>query len=290
MLTGCDRLLEPKAQEEFYDKIVERYMTFCAYSGGGENLDREFAAMAISTYPQPATFTTKAKPRPADTADSAKVEQKGTEGPLAPRSTNAPGATPSPELSNILGAMRKLREAIVASRRTDLFAQRAYIFIIHGAILARQLEAYHPALSHLLHAIHPHTPLSASELHEFASYQILDLACRQNNLAAAYAVRVRYDCRDRRVDALLRALAHDDWTAFWRIRRAVDGYQKRLIEWADNGMRLHALKCLGRSYMSADRSYIEKCTQASWDRLVAGGVGWELGNEERVLIRKPKVK
>lgn len=190
------------------------------------------------------------------------------------------------ELSTIMMAMRKIREAIVASSRLDTFALRTYLFVIRATILTKQMESYHPALLHLLRRIHPSSPMSSSEEHEFVGYYILDLACRQDDLAAAYEARNTYKYRDTRIEMVLHALAHDNWCIFWKIQRLVDGYQKRLMEWGEDRMRRHALKCLGRGYLSAEKAYIEKVAGRDWEELQKKDkVGWEL-NEDMVTIRR----
>lgn len=83
---------------------------------------------------------------------------------------------------------------------------------------------------------------------------------------------------------------HDDWVRFWRLRRAVDGYQRGIMEFGVERMRLHALKCLGRSYLSVDKTFVERLADGRWEDLVKGGVGWELQEDGRVVIRKPKGK
>ncbi|KAA6415626.1 MAG: hypothetical protein FRX48_00342 [Lasallia pustulata] len=259
---GDNRLLDFKTQENYYDKIVERYMQFCAAAGRGDGLAKAFASMSLS-----GGTSTHSSPDQLD---------------------QGPGT--SSDLSAILIAMRKLREGLVASARTDPFAQRAYTFIIRAAILTRHMESYHPALLHLLRRIHQATPLAASEHHEFVSYYILDLACRQSDLAAAYAARNLYQHRDQRVEQVLKALAHDNWYMFRRIGTLVDGYQKRLMEWADDRMRTHALKCLGKSYLSVEKSYVERVTDREWDVLTeTNKVGWALEGD-KVMIRKIKGK
>lgn len=263
------RLLDFKTQETYYDKIVERYMQFCAAAGRGGDLANAFASMSLNG----ATST----PPPSN-------QLRG----VASLSEQASSA--SKELSTILISMRKLREGLLASARTDPFAQRAYIFIIRAAILTRHMESYHPALLHLLRRIHEAAPLAASLHHEFVSYYILDLACRQGDLAAAYAARNLYQYKDRRVEQVLTALAHDNWYLFRVIRNLVDGYQKRLMDWADDGMRTHALKCLGKSYLSVEKAYVEKVTDREWDVLrETNRIGWELEGE-KVIIRKIKGK
>lgn len=88
----------------------------------------------------------------------------------------------------------------------------------------------------------------------------------------------------------MKALVADDWVTFWRMRKSVDGYQRSVMEWADGRMRVHALKCLGRAYMRADKRYVERCTERSWGELVQDGVGWELVEGDKVVIQKPKGK
>lgn len=261
------RLLDFKTQETYYDKIVERYMQFCAAAGRGGDLANAFASMSLNG-------GTSTPPLPNQLRGVSSLSEQAS--------------SASKELSTILMAMRKLREGLLASARTDPFAQRAYIFIIRAAILTRHMESYHPALLHLLRRIHEAAPLAASLHHEFVSYYILDLACRQGDLAAAYAARNLYQYKDRRVEQVLTALAHDNWYLFRMIRNLVDGYQKRLMDWADDRMRTHALKCLGKSYLSVEKAYVEKVTDREWDVLrETNRIGWELEGD-KVIIRKIK--
>ncbi|KAL2355459.1 hypothetical protein BJ546DRAFT_689009 [Cryomyces antarcticus] len=277
---GETRLSDSKTQESYYHKIVERYMKFCAATGGGEELDKAFAAMSISA---PTYQNIEVPKRQPPQAQSAAASRPSTAVP--PRTSSSPPS--AQELPTILMAMRKLREAIVSTHRIDVFAQRAYIFIIHAAILTRHMESYHPALLYLLTHIHPNAPLSPPELQEFVGYYILDLACRQQDLAGAYAAKTRYAYKERRVSIVLGALTHDSWFQFWKMKRAVDGYQRVLMSWADESVRLHALKCLGRSYNVADKAFVERAAGSTWHDLVKSGVGWQLDGE-KVVIRKMK--
>jgi hypothetical protein len=271
-LLPSPRLNDFKTQETYYNKIVERYMKFCAAAGGSDELDRHFASLSIQSSPPTA-------PAPLATSKHA-----------AP-----PPPTPLAELQTIHSAMRKLRESITATARRDVFAQRAYIFIIRAALLTNTPATYHPALLYLLSAIDAATPLPPPERVEFARYRVLDLACRAGDLRAARELAL---CgfggclaRDVRVRAVLDALVRDDWVAFWRLRGQVDGYQLRLLGWAEGEMRVHALKCLGKSYFGAQRAYVERVAGMEWERLVAEeGVRWELQEDGWVVIRRPKGK
>lgn len=190
----------------------------------------------------------------------------------------------------ILMAMRKLREAIVASTRNDTFALRVYAFMIRATILMKHMESYHPALLHLLRNIHPITPLTASEHHEFLGFYILDLSCRQNDLAAAYKLRCRYNYKNVRVGAVLKALVHGNWCAFWKIKPLMSGHQQRLLEYGEKWMRQRALDCLGKSYLTVDKGFLERSARRRWEELEENNyTNWQL-EADVVTIRKIKRK
>lgn len=194
------------------------------------------------------------------------------------------------ELATVLNALRKLREAITASNRTDPFARRAYYFSIHVAILCHDWESYVPALHALLNTIHPRSPLPPHDLKDFVGLQILDQCCRQSDFAGARETKVQYGFTDRRVEFVMKALVADDWVSFWRMSRAVDGYQRSVMEFAEGRVRIHALKCIGKTYMRADKRFIERCADREWKELVVDGVGWELVEGDKVVIQKPKLR
>ena len=190
----------------------------------------------------------------------------------------------------MLMAMRKIREAFVASGRKDLFALRAYAFIVRATILMRHTESYHPALLHLLRNLHPVTPLTASEFNEFVGYYILDLSCRQNDLATAYNVACRFNYKNDRVGAVLKALVHGDWYTFWKVKPLMSGHQQQLMKYSDEGMRRRALDCLGKSYLSVDRDFLERSAQQSWEELrEKSKMSWQLESDV-VTIRQIKRK
>jgi hypothetical protein len=265
-------------------------MKLCALNR--EELDRLFAS--VSSTKVAATSLTSSfsslsltKPSAGGLSSSKYASAPPSEDHLPTRSTTQPSID---ELATVLQALRKLREAITASNRIDVFARRAYYFNIHVAILCHDWESYVPALHSLLNTLHPRNPLPPHDLRDFVGLQILDQACRQSDHAGARATKVLYNYTDRRVEAVMRALVADDWVAFWRMRKSVDGYQRSVMEWADGRVRVHALKCLGRAYMRADRRFVERCTERRWEELVGDGVGWELVEGDKVVIQKPKGK
>lgn len=152
------------------------------------------------------------------------------------------------------------------------------------------MESYHPALLHLLRKLYTASTLSASEKHEFVGYYILDLACRQGDLAEAFAARNMYKYRNTQVELVLRALVHGNWFVFWQINQMVNDYQKRLMELGEDPMRKHTLKCLGRSYLSVNRLYVEKATGRRWKELKdQENLGWEQDGE-MIIIKQIRRK
>lgn len=267
------RLLNFKTQEDYFRKIVDRYGR-CRPSGGNSDaLEGVFTSLSLDGVSEKRFDRTKA---------TSETESFGS----APRVS----IEDSRELSVVLMAMRKFREAIVASARKDSFALRAYAFIIRATILMRHMESYHPALLHLLHNIHPVTPLTASEHYDFVGIYILDLSCRQNDLATAYKMRCHYNYKNVRVGRLLKALIHGDWYAFWKLKTSMSDHQQRLLEYSEEGMRRRALDCLSVSYLSVDRGFLERSVQQEWEELKEqNDVHWQL-EADVVTIRQIRRK
>jgi hypothetical protein len=277
---GETRLNSQQFQQRYYTAIVERYLAVCTDAGERNALLERFASLQLSEKPQRDTAATS-------TASLSSAASESTITAAEPPTT-APSS--SKDLADILFALRKLREAIVASKRADAFAIQAYLFAIRLAVLTRQPDSYHPALQHLLRFIHPRHPLTSTEEREVVSYLVLDAACRRGALAEAYAVRKQYGLRDDKVNAVLRALVMDDWALFWRVKRTVDGHLSALMDMAVPQVRRHLLKAFGRAYLAVGVDFLEQSTGRQWDALVKeDGVGWKL-DDGKVVIRKIQAK
>lgn len=273
---GDTRLLDFKTQERYYTKIVERYMNFCSDAGERDELLRRFASLDLSS---------------SSTDRNVPTESAASSPTIDPsRISIAPATVPSNTkgLSDVLAALRKLREGIVASKRVDDFAIQVYLFCIRLSVLVKHPESYHPAILHLLRRIQPLHSMTSVEMSEVVGYLVLDTACRRNDLAEAFALRHKYRLRDAKVDGILDALTHDNYIEFNRLKRRVDGHRAKLLEYAEEGVRKHLLKCFGRAYLNVDLKFLEKCAGSEWASLTAeDGVGWELDGT-KVIIRKIK--
>lgn len=244
-------------------------MTFCTDAGGRDELLRRFAALEIGECAGPSTSKDPAA-RPSLGALQ------------SPANTKA--------LSDVMMALRKLREGIVASRRVDDFSIQAYLFCIRLSVLVKHPESYHPAILHLLRYLHPRVTLTSVEFQEVVGYLVLDTACRKKELAEAYSLRHRYRLKDPKVDIILDALVHDNYFQFRKMRLAVDGHRARLLDFAEDDMRMQTLKAFGRTYMTVGLEFLEATTDTKWDELTKkDGVGWEL-DDKKVVIRKVKAR
>lgn len=247
-------------------------MSFCSEASDRDALLQKFAALSI------------AKERSGSSGTDISVASAATSSSVS----SFPAPSSDKDLSTVLMSLRKLREAIVASNRVDDFATQAYLFNVRTAILVKHSDSYHPAILHLLRSIHPKHPLTTFELREVTGYLVLDAACRRGDLAEAFALRCRFRLRDSKVDSILRALVRDDFIAFGRIRRTIDGHKAKFLEFCEDSMRRHTLKCFGRAYLSVDADYLEKATGATFLELTErDGVGWH-SDGSKVVIRSIK--
>ena len=136
-----------------------------------------------------------------------------------------------------------------------------------------------------------------TELVEMTVYLILDLACRQGEMASAYSLRsnskLRWDLQSRIVDSVLASINTGNWVAFWRVRRRVDGYVRAVMQWQTERLRKSTLKAFGRAYMGCDVKWILASAtgmEMTWEELVEReNVGW-IRDGSKVTIRKPKAK
>ncbi|KJR86205.1 uncharacterized protein SPSK_02630 [Sporothrix schenckii 1099-18] len=285
---GETRLSDFKLQERYYGTIVQRYLQFCNDANDRNGLLARFASLELSgktTGPSPTAPTAPSDPLAV----------------VPTAATTAALAAATRDLTLVLAALRKLREAIVATGRVDDFSTQVYLFCIRLAILAKHPQSYHPAILHLLRSIHRHRPLSTVELHEVAAYRVLDAACRRGDLAEAYHLRCLYKLRNATVDTALRALARDDWVALRRLvgdgasggarGGCADGHLVKLLEYAVHDVRVHTLKCFGRAYLRLeDVGFLEASAGLGWAELQKQyNVGWELDGKA-VVIRKMQPK
>ncbi|KAM5435263.1 hypothetical protein MferCBS31731_006405 [Microsporum ferrugineum] len=299
---GDVKLLDPKAQQLYYEKIMERYMKFC--NDYSNDVDAAFASLpknrsddSTRNPPVPNAPVAIRDPSSRHAAPPAPTQNKF----VRPENLTDSAAK---DLSVLLLSLRKLREGVIAtaSKTPVAFAQQVHIFCIRTGILAGHPPSYYPPLKRLLQVLHgPSNPLSEPDLHEFTSYLILDYACRQNELHLAFDLRAKskadFGFNNTTINNVLSALMHDNWVLFWKSGRGVDGYTRSLMSWAEGFVRRRALKAIARAYLSVDLSYIIECCTGSedgctWEELVEQeGMGWKLeGNKVIIRIRKPAAK
>lgn len=283
-------------------------MQFCAQHA--KDLDNAFASLSLNHSPSASSDSARNPPVaslvPGASQSLIPLPPKRTSSSPTEGVTSATLPTPpqaSNELSIILLSLRKLREALLASASASsapstVFSQRVHVFSIRLAILAFHPPSYYPPLLHLLFVLHtPQDPLPTTELTEMTVYLILDLACRQGEMASAYSLRssnkLKWNLRSRIADSVLAAIATSNWVAFWRVRRRVDGYVRAVMQWHVENLRKTTLKAFGRAYMGSDVNWVLASAtgmEMTWDELVdRENVGW-IRDGSKIVIRKPKVK
>ncbi|KAJ5577250.1 SAC3/GANP/Nin1/mts3/eIF-3 p25 [Penicillium sp. DV-2018c] len=277
---GDKKLLNHKTQIEYFDKIVDRYMRFCARHS--KDLDAALTSL-------PTSRSNDATSNPPACRPMVKSNPALKEGP-----------PPSAELSTLLLSLRKLREAVLATAKTTPaeFSQRVHIFSIRLSILAHHPPSYFPSLRYVLDKLHSTShSLPDSEVKEMFTYLILDYACRQEDMVSAFELRARarreHAYKSQIVDKVLVALIHDNWIMFWQLHNSVDSHIRAVMNWAADRVRKHALKAVGSAYINVHISWIlGGCTgdeqSWTWEKLVEQEkLRWER-EDDKVIIRRPR--
>lgn len=292
-------MLNYETQEKYYLRIINLYLPWCADAGEAGELLRRFAVFKYGN-PNPNLEDSGNNPlelkkgsqsKPSVGKETSTVQEDETELEEPPEFKIAKSDQEKIRiLADVVLACRKLREAIVATKRADDFAIQFYLFCIRTTILAGHPESYHPALLHLLRYIRIYQTMTRTEVDETATFLILDAACRRKDLNEAYALRREFRVRNQWLNLALNAMVHNNFAVFFKIKSKADGYQDKLLEFAEDEMRMHMLKCFGRTYFSIDLEYLEHASGRSWQELKEkDGVGWELDGD-RVTIRRVRAK
>lgn len=165
LISSCARrLLSPKVQESYYTQITARYLALCTAAGDRDNLQKQFARLSLTTrndsrvskpsqlQPLPSPLlSSEPEPVSPSGAPPRNYPPKPSRWERPPPSSLGNTLTDSDQhLAQIFSALRKLREALVASNRRDHFAVQVYLFSARLGILASAYETYYPALLHLL--------------------------------------------------------------------------------------------------------------------------------------------
>ena len=256
-----------EAQEHYFALIQSRYAQATQDTEDNEGIEARLGTLSISR------------------SDRTQVEHAEQSHKVLPLSSG----TTTQEKSRIFMGMRKLREAIVASKRVDLFAKSVYLFMIRAGVLQGNFESYHPAILHLLHHIHPCAHLSSEEYREVTGYHVLDSACRLDRLAEAFELRMRFGLQDKGVTWILKALARNDWLLFNRTMRRLGSTHQSIARMAQLRLRQTILGCLRASYFTVDVAYVESSLDMHWDAVLRVlGVKWTLEDNGKVVIKQLK--
>ncbi|KAK9477807.1 hypothetical protein V1514DRAFT_333041 [Lipomyces japonicus] len=201
------------------------------------------------------------------------------------------------ELASIIMGLRRLREILVATSSFDHFAQTVYLFSVRVGVVSAHYETYLPACKRLLDH---HFLLTPAERSEIGSIYVLHLVHKTGHhhnhttsaLTAAYDAMAKYDLfDDLRLRQVLRAWIDKDYV-LWRrnLDNEPDPGRRRIMTMAERTMVIETLKRIGASYLSIEKSELEKLTGWSWNRCVTDlSCGWRLEGS-KIIIRERKKK
>ena len=230
----------------------------------------------------------------------------------------APETNDQAQFDVLLQAMRKVREALVATRRTDGFARRVYLYIVRVAVSLPEYEAYHPVLLLVFRTPRLLEVFSDDEREELARYSVLDLAGRQDAIREAWEFAWRRGLFKRRLQPpdravktsnphnddrntilkqVLRSAVRNNLLEFHAKRQLLLPGEQKLLEPLERRLTKNASACLTRAYFAVDLDFAERVLNHRFSadspkRDWASAThtqGWKL-EDERVVFRTPKAK
>lgn len=261
-LTVAFRLKDEKAQEWFYEDIVARFTKFCTIQ---HPTDREQTFLSFSM--------------------PAMVKNGGP-------CVQGLGSN-NKAFSDMVQDMRKLREALLSTGRDDEWAINVYLFFTRACILMKYKEGYRPPMDRLLAIFgDPQKKVGKERLQEVAGYYMLDIAAAQEDYNRAYMIKVEHGITDQRILDGIRATIHCDYWLYNKAKAGMTLHQRRILEFAEERVRLSAIASLQKSYFTLPKGVVEKVMGMSFGGLKERfGVAWEVNEADGksvVTIRKVK--
>lgn len=156
-------------------------------------------------------------------------------------------------------ALRKLREAILATKRRDGFARAVFVYSIRVGIQLRSMETYHAALLYYVRSLCDASPATSREREECQLYHVLDLACRLRDMQRACAAMDKFGLWSSTVGESLHSIITNNWSRFWYCYHLSTDLQRKLLDNMAETIRDHAFASLQRSYFTVDRPFAERC-------------------------------
>lgn len=203
-------------------------------------------------------------------------------------------------MMNTLHHVRKLREALTASKRSDIFAAQVYLFAIRAGILLDSCENYHPALQHLLRSTGLKRRLRSRDYDECLSYEVMDMSGRRQQLEPALslcnsllykATGARFKDVSKARDVVT-AYVRGSWVAFREARNTATALQRILIRPLEQRLQSHAAMCLTKTYFSIEAAFVPKffdTTAQSFFDAHASKRGWTM-DDTSIQLRKMKAR
>lgn len=165
----------------------------------------------------------------------------------------------------------------------DEFTISVFLYSIRIATRVGHYQTYVPSISYLLKH---HSKLSASNLNEIINIFALHLAHFSNNNEDAIEIVHRYANDDIKLHRVLKAWRTLDYFTWFNLYHSEsDLLYHRMMQFGENRMINHSLKCIQKSYFQLPKDYVDSVFHIDFETLKTKfACDWAL-KEQTVVIR-----
>ena len=204
-----------------------------------------------------------------------------------------------PVKDSVLIDLRKLREGIVASGRSDEFVIDVFECSIRCALLGNELDSFLPAARYLLTDVYNVLTTGSAtsnrlclkdcsfhqRCHAICELYLLHL-CSMDDYSEF--VHQRSIMKDERsiADAVLSSLVQGNWIRWAKIRRQANSLQLVLIDKTAYKMQRHAVSSIGACYLSVNLDWVKTICHDVWEQH-SEACGWQV-SDSTITIKQPK--
>lgn len=175
-----------------------------------------------------------------------------------------------------------MREALLKFD-PDEFTISVFLYSIRIATRVGHYQTYVPSINYLLKH---HSKLSASNLNEIINIFALHLAHFSNNNEDAIEIVHKYANDDIKLHRVLKAWRTLDYFTWFNLYHSEsDLLYHRMMQFGENRMINHSLKCIQKSYFQLPKDYVDSVFHIDFETLKTKfACDWTL-KEQTVVIR-----
>lgn len=198
----------------------------------------------------------------------------------------------STDSSNCLASLRKLREGIVSSGRSDDFAIDVFECTAKYAILADHHESYLPVMQYLLVSLYPS---AISQEKYFRRKQVIGELfllhlCSLRQYTEFHMAKLQHKILGTLADDVLRSLVRTNWVAWHRLNRSpgLSTLHKKMIDKTYYILADSAVSRIAVAYVSVEVAWIVKVCGERWQERNDTS-HWQI-EDSRLTLKKSKPK